>query len=84
MPWSRRANISVCTVNQWALDFVGNRDRILKSKCLIKVIANFFQLAMKPTKREHEFAWDLNWRFVDMDMRIISLNWIPKSIHGKF
>lgn len=32
MPWSRRANVAVCTVNQWALDFSGNLKRILKSK----------------------------------------------------
>lgn len=34
MPWSRRANVAVCTVNQWALDFKGNLERILKSKIL--------------------------------------------------
>uniref|UniRef100_A0A1I7S618 Glutamine-dependent NAD(+) synthetase n=1 Tax=Bursaphelenchus xylophilus TaxID=6326 RepID=A0A1I7S618_BURXY len=31
MPWNRRANIAVCTVNQWALDFKGNLERILKT-----------------------------------------------------
>ncbi|KAI6230974.1 Glutamine-dependent NAD(+) synthetase [Aphelenchoides besseyi] len=31
MPWSRRANVAVCTVNQWALDFAGNQERIIKT-----------------------------------------------------
>ncbi|CAD5205885.1 unnamed protein product [Bursaphelenchus okinawaensis] len=31
MPWNRRANMAVCTVNQWALDFSGNLKRILKT-----------------------------------------------------
>lgn len=34
MPWSRRANIAVCTVNQWALDFSGNLERIIKSESI--------------------------------------------------
>ncbi|KAH7707703.1 Protein QNS-1 b [Aphelenchoides avenae] len=31
MPWDRRVNVAVCTVNQWSLDFRGNTDRIIKT-----------------------------------------------------
>uniref|UniRef100_A0A914BZR9 Glutamine-dependent NAD(+) synthetase n=1 Tax=Acrobeloides nanus TaxID=290746 RepID=A0A914BZR9_9BILA len=31
MAWNRRINVAVCTVNNWVLDFVGNKERILKT-----------------------------------------------------
>lgn len=29
--WHRKVCVSVCTLNQWALDFTGNLRRIIKS-----------------------------------------------------
>ncbi|PAV65577.1 hypothetical protein WR25_12280 [Diploscapter pachys] len=30
-PWDRRSKLAVCTLNQWALDFKGNLERIIKT-----------------------------------------------------
>lgn len=39
---SKRITVSVCTLNNWALDFSGNQKRILKSFFLI--ILKFYEL----------------------------------------
>ncbi|EYC14368.1 hypothetical protein Y032_0040g169 [Ancylostoma ceylanicum] len=40
-PWSRLVRLSVCTVNNWALDFSGNLERILKSRLSSTHISEF-------------------------------------------
>lgn len=44
--WHRKVCVSVCSLNQWALDFEGNRKRILKSKLFNFVMKLYFGKAL--------------------------------------
>lgn len=52
---TRRINVAVCTLNNWALDFEGNRTRILKSKNFFFYI-KFIKLVGMLIKKVLEFG----------------------------
>ncbi len=94
----RLAKLSTCNLNQWALDFTGNLDRIKQSideskrqgasyrvlGCLFVVYGHHKEmLGWSAIDHPHNHRWGQSWRCQDMAVRTTLWSLTPLSIAGR-